>query len=225
MTDVASILILSSCTATKATDHGGRELRAEQLYTGQQHRRLMRGVDVYRSAGQPAGTLDLQIVSAKHGVVASQTPLRSYNASFSGMRRQQLRRKATRLHVPRAVAELLRPSRRLALLLLGDDYMQAAAITETTTLGAPTIVLTSPRRAARLPQLPGLHVVALDNRDAQRFSCGLVALKGELAARLLTRLGESPGTWTPLDRASLLTWLENAPSPAAVIAAEDALAA
>jgi hypothetical protein len=127
------------------------------------------------------------------------------------MRRQQLKRRAARLGIPTAVAELLRVRRRLAILLLGDNYLRAAELSSVLELRAPTLVLTSPHGATRLPAMPALHPIPLDNGDARRFSCGLVALKGDLAARLLICLAHNPNTSIPLDRATFLTWLETDP--------------
>ena len=107
MIDANSILILSACTATKAAAASEAAVPAEELYAGQQHRRLMRGVSAYRNAGQPAGPLALHIVSAGHGVVPASERLRSYDATFTGMPRPHLRRRAARLGVPRAVSDLL----------------------------------------------------------------------------------------------------------------------
>jgi hypothetical protein len=224
MSDANSILILSACTATKASEGRDVALLAENLYAGQQHRRLMRGVNAYRDAGEPAGSLELHIVSAGHGVVAASERLRSYNATFAGMGRAQLRRRATRLRVPKAVANLLAQPRRLAVLLLGEDYLHAAHLHATTALGAPTIVFTSPGGARRLPPSPQLHPVPLDNSDARRFSCGLVALKGELGARLLSRLATAPQARAPLERTNLLRWLDDESAPPSVRACRDDLA-
>jgi hypothetical protein len=208
MSDAGSILVLSACTATKAAGGGDRAVLAEELYAGQQHRRLMGGVEAYRAAGEPAGPLELHIVSAGHGVVAADEPLHSYDASFTGMRRAQLRRRAARLRVPQGVASLLRQPWRLAVLLLGENYLRAVELSSTAELGAPTLAFTSPGAAIRLPELPRLHPIPLDNNDARRFSCGLVALKGELAARLLIGLADRPGARMSLDREGLLGWLE-----------------
>jgi len=216
MKDADSILILSACTATKATRGSKLPVLAEELYAGQQHRRLMRGVQSYRVAGEPGGRLELQILSAGRGVVAADQPLRSYDATFTGMRRAQLRRRAARLGVPKAVSGLLSQRRRLAVLLLGEDYLDAAQLASGIELGAPTLVFTSPRAGARLPSLPGLYPIALDNDDARRLSCGLVALKGELAARLLLRLAHTPKARVPVERAGLLAWLEEAPESTVV---------
>lgn len=208
MSDAASILILTSCTATKAPLGRERTVLAEDLYTGQQHRRLMRGVGTYRDAGQPAGPLELYIVSAGRGVVAGNESLRHYDATFAGMGRQQLHRHGRRLGVPRAVAGLLAASWNLVVVLLGEAYLEAARITEVTSLGSQTLVFTSPRSATRLPALEGLSLITLDNSDARRFSCALVGLKGELVARLLTRLANQPTSSIPRQRRELLTWLE-----------------
>ena len=224
MSDATSILVLSACTATKTSEGSDHAVLAEELYAGQQHRRLMRGITVYRAAGQPCGPLDLHIMSAAHGVVAGDQPLRSYNASFTGMRRQALRKRAARLGVPQAVTDLLGERRRLSVLLLGDDYLRAAELDSAMELGAPTLVFTSPNSATRLPVIPGLHPIALNNGDARRFSCGLVALKGDLAARLLIRLAHAPKARIPFDRARLLSWLEEKPAMGSVRSVKQDLA-
>jgi hypothetical protein len=216
MSDAGSILILSACTATKAARPGDPPIAAQELYAGQQHRRLMSGIGAYRDAAQPHGPLELQILSAGHGVIAGETPVRSYDATFMGMPRARLRRRASRLGVPKAVATLLAQPRRLAVLLLGSDYLYAAQLPPAATLGAPTIVFTSPATARRLPDTRLLYPVALENRDARRFSCNLVALKGELAARLLRRLATHPEISIPLERDQLLDWLADDPTVGAI---------
>lgn len=210
MNDDSSILVLSACTSTK-TPNGSRRLTlAEDLYAGQQHRRLMRGINIYRAAGEPAGRLDLQILSARHGVIPGHEAVRNYDATFSGLPQERLQKRATRLGVPAAVADLLGVRRRLAILLLGDPYLRASRLQHTAELGAPTLVLTSPKGAARLPPIARLYPVALANDDARRFSCGLVGLKGELTARLLARLVDKPNEGPPLEDQQMLDWLEDA---------------
>jgi hypothetical protein len=211
MSDAPSILVLSACTASKISAGSTRAVRAEELYDGQQHRRLMRGVETYRAAAEPSGPLDLKIVSAAHGVIPGHQPLRSYDSSFSGLRPGQVHLLATKLGIPQAISSLLSARRRLAVLLLGDNYLRAAEISDDITLGAPTLVFTSPGPAARLPAVRGLHPIALSNQDARRFSCGLIGLKGELVARILSRLVHRRSTEIPLDREGMLAWLADAP--------------
>jgi hypothetical protein len=206
----SDILVLTSCTATKAPVAARRGAPAEELYAGQQHVRLMRGVNAYRGAGEPSGALDLRIVSAGHGVVPARRPLLPYDETFSELPRGEVRRRGEALGIPAAVASALAQPRALNVVLLGDLYLHASALPDDLVLGAPTLALTSPNSGRRLPDLPGLVVVGLHNREARRFSCGLAALKGELARRLLVRLADgTPAADVPATAEGFLTWLED----------------
>jgi hypothetical protein len=216
MSDDAPILVLTSCTAAKVSGSLRHAVPAESLYNGQQHQRLMRGVEVYRAAGEPGGELHLHILSAGHGVVAGHELLRSYDQSFTQLSRGEVRDRAQDLGVPTAVGDLLGRSWRLAVLLLGDDYLNAADLTERTALGGPAYAFTSPNTGQRLPQLSRLRVIPLHNHDARRFSCGLVALKGELAGRLLQGLATAPNTRWPARADLLLDRLAARPSTGVV---------
>ena len=157
MSDACSILVLSACTATKASEGSDRAVLAEELYTGQQHRRLMRGVNAYRAAAPRARPLDLYILSAAHGIIAGHERLRSYDASFTGLRRAQLNRRATRLGIPAAVAQLLGTRRALAVLLLGYNYLRAAQLSS---------VARTRRANARIHQPEQREAAANDARAA-----------------------------------------------------------
>src|SRR5689334_19310566 len=113
MSATRPILVLSTCTAKKIAT-GIARVPAEELYDGQQHRHLMRGVELYRAAAQPYGELELKIVSAGYGVVAGDELLHGYDSTFVGMRSAQLRRRAAELNIPQAVSSLLAGPRRLA---------------------------------------------------------------------------------------------------------------
>lgn len=203
-----SILVLTSCTSLKASPAGAPAQAAEALYTGQQHVRLMRGVTEYRRAGEPHGRLDLRIVSAGHGVLTGETQVGSYDETFSGVPRSEVRRRGEALGVPEAVNDLLEREWTLALVLLGDLYLHAAALSPDLRLGGPTIALTSPRSGGRIPRLSNLTVVSLYNGEARRFSCGLTSLKGELGGRLLGRLSEESVDRVPRDPVPFLKWVE-----------------
>src|SRR5262249_21222817 len=91
----------------------------------------------------------------------------------------------------------------IALVLLGDKYLQACAVAEELKLGGPALMFCGLGMATKLPRLPNLSVVTLSNTEAKRFSCGLVGLKGELAARILGKLVLEPGfSLSPKDRAT-----------------------
>lgn len=211
------VVVITSCTGEKVVDHEGqltledfkkgakhvrtreRALRrlmqpAEDLYSGQQHVRLMRGVAAYREAHPSNGagsTLDLRILSAGYGLVSGATKLAPYEATFQGMKRDELRAWAAELGVAQAFRAALAEPYDLALVLLGDDYLAACALDDAMVLGGPTIFFTGKNTAKRLPEIEDLKPIVLTNAEAKRFSCGLVALKGELASRTLTRLAAS----------------------------------
>ena len=77
--------------------------------------------------------------------------------------------------------------------MLGDDYLDACALDASVKLGGPTLLFCGKNTLKKLPKLGNLHAVALTNAEAKRFSCGLVALKGEIGSRILSRLAaDSP---------------------------------
>lgn len=214
MSDEPPILVLTSCTATKALGSPNGPVRAEDLYAGQQHLRLMRGVRAYRRARQPAGPLRLRIVSARHGLLAASTPVAVYDQSFNGLGRSGIRDRAHELGLPAAVRALLRRHWALVLILLGDDYLAAIGLGEDLELGGPTVALCGPRAALGLPAHRRLSTLTLGTAQAKRFSCGLVALKGELAGRTLGGLARRPKHLKLLQRPGFpwLDWLEALPA-------------
>ena len=153
------ILILSSCTNKKAVEHPqqltqadfergpghiaererdlAEHLRpAQSLYLGQQHVRLMRGIE----AASDRIDLDLRILSAGYGVIPGIRLVAPYEMTFSGMKKEQLKRWAALLEVPQEVRRLLSQSYDLSLILLGDDYLEACALDSSVELGGPTIL-------------------------------------------------------------------------------------
>lgn len=208
------VLVITSCTGEKAvqttndltladfrqgaTHVAAREsalaehlLPAEQIYTGLQHQRLMRGVESARL--HPSLAIDLHIVSAGYGLVPGSRKLAPYEATFIGMKKAEARDWASRLNLAADARELLAQPYDLGLVLLGDDYLEALALDETVKLGGPTLLFCGKASASRLPTLDGLRPIVLANRDATRFSCGMVGIKGELANRVLQRLTRDPG--------------------------------
>jgi hypothetical protein len=187
------ILVVSSCTATKSQTLDGQPICAESLYTGQQHMRLMRGVASYRNATQPAGKLRFHILSAFHGLLSSSRRISSYDHSFSGLPTTAIRRQGREKNVPNDIRKLLRKPFDFGMLLLGDPYLRACELDTDIKLGGPLVIFCSPAVARRMPQIAGLRTIPLANAEARRFSCGLIALKGELGGRLLSRLVAEPG--------------------------------
>ncbi len=207
------ILVLTSCTGEKSVEsvhqltlddfrEGAMHVSAcerrlahlmvpaEALYSGMQHHRLMRGVEAVRS--QPGLAIDLNIVSAGYGLVPGSRKVAPYEATFIGMKKAEARAWASQLNLAADARALLGIRYELGLVLLGDDYLDALALDETVKLGGPTLLFCGKASASRLPALQGLRPIVLANKDATRFSCGMVGIKGELASRVLERLTRDP---------------------------------
>lgn len=208
------ILVITSCTGEKAVTsdqaltlddfaRGGKHLKqrekelkdlmlpAEELYTGQQHVRLMRGVQAIREHRNNNGTplkLDLWVLSAGYGLVPGDRKLAPYECTFQGMKTKELRQWADTLKVPEQFRELVGEKYDLALILLGDSYLAACAIDATVPFSGPTLLFCGTGAAKRLPKLPKVKVTTVSNPDAKRFSCPLVSIKGEIATRLFARV-------------------------------------
>lgn len=216
--DSRRILVLTSCTGEKSVTHerpltlkdfreGAKHVRArekelgalltpaEDLYSGQQHVRLMHGVRALRETSAPddrAPKLDLWILSAGYGLVLGSRKIAPYEATFQGMGAKELRHWSEQLGIRAAVRNLLTEQYDLALLLLGDGYLKACALEEDLRLGGPTLIFCGANAAKRLPHLASGRAVVLGNPHTKQFRCGLVGLKGEVAARLLERLAHQP---------------------------------
>jgi hypothetical protein len=183
---------------------------AEEIYTGDQHVRLMRGVKALRDAAPEGLTLDLKVLSAGYGLIPGAQSIAPYEATFATMKTKELRTWADTLNIPAAIRETLAQPYDFCLLLLGDKYLEACALDATVTLGGPTLMFCGTITAKKLPTLPNLRVVTLSNPNAKRYSCGLVGLKGELAHRILAELAADPSTlatWSSED-ADLLSRLD-----------------
>jgi hypothetical protein len=208
------LLVITSCTAAKLYSPDGRLRTAESLYLGQQHLRLMRGVKTYRENEHPAGPLRLRILSAFYGLLSPTKRVATYDHTFSGLPAEAIRREAHEKDVPSSIRRELKRPLAAAVLLLGDQYLRACDLDDHVTLGGPVISFCSPAVARRLPQIDGLRTITLTNAEARRFSVGLIALKGELARRILSRLAVEPDELINLvsGDSDVLDWLESLPT-------------
>ena len=204
------ILIVTSCTGEKTSkpenqltlkdfQKGGPHLKtrekeltefrkaASELYTGQQHLRLMRGVNTVsgNNNGTPVAEIDLWVLSAGYGLVPGKQKLAPYECTFLGMKAKQLRDWADEINAPQDFRKVVADKYDLGLILLGDGYLKACNLDDKVELGGPTILFCGNGMSKSLPRIPRMRIVTLSNPEASRFSCGLVGLKGELAHRIL----------------------------------------
>lgn len=179
-----SFSVLTSCTAAKKPSPAP----AEELYLGQQQRELMRGVYVFREARH--GSLELKIVSAKHGMLRSDEMVSPYNETFRDVPRPKIRDAGIRLGLPEKAQAFMNEQVDVKLILLGRDYLDACAIDFSRPMASYTVLFNQPASAHLVPITPNLLVVPLGNMDAQRHRCPLTALKGRLAGRILQAVSE-----------------------------------
>lgn len=165
-------------------------LPAEEMYEGQQHRRLMEGVRAFRNSfGEE--TLDLQILSAGYGFIPGNRPIVPYEVTFQGMKSKDLEQWANHLKIPAEGRKLFSMKADLVLVLLGAPYLKALQLDESVFYSAPTVFLTSEGSAKYVKGQGPATILQLEKQHARTFSCGLVGLKGEIAKRLLQKLAET----------------------------------
>ncbi|MDB6175511.1 MAG: hypothetical protein JWL59_4822 [Chthoniobacteraceae bacterium] len=210
------ILTLTSCTGEKAVENPQQlvlddfqrgaahvikregELKellrtAGEIYTGEQHVRLMRGVTAFRQSATAGTTrLDLHVLSAGYGIIPENRRIAPYECTFATMKTKELADWAKALDVPEAFRKLVAQHYDFGLILLGDNYLKPCALDVAVKFGGPTLLLCGTGMAKKLPRLANVRVVTLSNLEAKRFSCALIGLKGEIAKRLLEKLAIEP---------------------------------
>ena len=158
---------------------------AGEIYSGEQHVRLMRGVTERRKDEGGGMKVDLHILSAGYGLIPEDRLVAPYEITFATMKSKELRDWADSLHVPEDFRKTVAKPYDFGLILLGDNYLTACALDSSVKLGGPTLLFCGTGMAKKLPTLANVRVVPVSNPEAKRFSCGLIGLKGELAARVL----------------------------------------
>jgi hypothetical protein len=224
------ILIITSCTGEKRVKdpHGltpqdfrkgrkhiearERELKAlmspaKNLYTGEQHIRLMRGIQAL-TAARPGTTVELRILSAGYGLISGERKIAPYEMTFNGMGKAELQAWSNELGIQGAIRAALAEPFDLGLLLLGEQYLAAANLSADLKVGGPLVAFCGKPSVPKLAAMAGVRPVQLANKDAKLFSCGMVGLKGELAKRILERIADGVGPQDVLGQVDLLSWIE-----------------
>jgi len=185
------LLVITSCTARKHSSSEGGKLPAEDLYAGEQHRRLMDGVRTYRNWSadhSDAPRLELYILSAGYGLISGDTRLPSYDVTLNGMTADEVEVVMNKHRVSERLAALLQRPFGLALVLLGDRYLRAARLDRMGKLPGHVVAFCGRRGTSWLPRADELEVVYVSNAVASAWRVGLVGLKGAMASVALSHL-------------------------------------
>lgn len=200
----STVRVITTCTSRKVANPGRADraslpglgmvpdapIPAERLYAGEQHRRLMAGVDELRNY-RP---VEVWVISAKAGFLAGERPTATYDDSFTRLGPGELRRRADDLGIAETLRAVARQPRQLTVILAGNEYFDAARLDEPVEWSGATLALVSPRSASRMPADEFLRVVPVGQAEAKRWSLPLTLLKGEIARRLFSAiaLGSDP---------------------------------
>jgi hypothetical protein len=207
------LLIISSCTNAKSVEPPNSLTMAEfkspdtlkareaelnewlrparEMYTGDQHNGLIRGINELRAAFGPQ-VANVKIVSAGYGLIDEDQLIAPYDVTFATMGRREQLAWARQLGIADAVRDAIR-GWPLVFFLLGDAYLRAVEPPIKAEAGQRLVFLCKAGVSQSLME-PGTTVASVGLNESRRFGAGYVALKGrmfELFAHSLAREDES----------------------------------
>jgi hypothetical protein len=207
------MLIISSCTNVKSVESPNSLTMADfgspdrvsareaelsswlrpacEMYAGDQHQHIMRGVNELRAA---LGTqvASVKIVSGGYGLIDENQLIAPYDVTFATMGRREQLAWARQLGVAHAVRSAIQ-GWPLVCFLLGDAYLRAVEPPIRAAPGQRLVFLCKAGLSQNLMR-PGTTIVSVGLNESRRFGAGYVALKGklfELFAHSLAREGET----------------------------------
>ncbi len=96
---------------------------AAEMYTGQQHRYLMEGLQELRMIYQK-DVVNLHIISAGYGLLRENDVIVPYNVTFQKLKQKEILKRSDRLHIHEHVETII-TDYELVFFLLGKAYVQA----------------------------------------------------------------------------------------------------
>jgi len=127
--------------------------------------------------------VDVAILSAGYGLIKENLAIAPYEVTFNGMKGHEVDSWAQHLNVHESLEQTVQ-GYDLIFLLLGDNYLRAIKLPVETKPNQTIIALTSQGSAKLVKGLSAkTFVFPLTNQDAQKYSYGLVGLKGFLFKR------------------------------------------
>lgn len=167
-------------------------LPASELYTGWQHRYMMKGVKALRGRfGSSA--CSVKIVSAGYGLVDEEQRLVPYEATFHGKPPRWIHEQSSRLGIPTAICKAV-IGYDAVMFLLGKDYLISTH--------PPLVPATKQRFIFLTSEVgPAFHlnstIVPAGPKEV-RFGSGITALKGKMFELLALGLCGAPEMWSKL---------------------------
>lgn len=157
------------------------------MYTGDQHRRVMRGVRQLRGV-VGSTSVTVSIVSAGYDVITEDRLVAPYDLTFRTMSRAEARCWAIHLGIARDVrATLHEPD--LVFVLLGARYLDALQPPLPVKDGQRLIYFVSPGGASRVAG-PGAVAIPAGVDECRRYGAGMIGLKGRMLELLAAEVAQ-----------------------------------
>lgn len=172
------ILVISSCTSKKLS----HEAPAGEIYTGGQHRYLMEGLEKVRNK-YGKHTIDLAIISAKHGLLMESDVIEPYDFTFQGLRKETILEQSNRLHI-HDKTEASISGYDLVFFLLGKEYVQALQLPFDVPDTVTQIFLLGPTHRNLIVNLPNVYFIPAGSDLARQFGVMNTNVKGAAFKRL-----------------------------------------
>ncbi len=173
-------LVITSCTSRKR-DY---KAPASEMYTGQQHQRLMEGLKQLRTC-YGKSTIDLAIISAKYGLLSENKVIAPYNVTFSGLNTGDLLERSNNLHIYEHVETLI-VDYDLVFFLLGKKYVQVLQLPFQVADSVTQIFLLGDTHRKMILELdlPNTHFVPAGESLRHALDTNFTALKGIVFKKL-----------------------------------------
>lgn len=150
---------------------------ARDMYTGHQHKELVKAVDLLRSI--PGIEVQLIIISAGFGMLQEEDLIPPYDCSFSTMRIAQVLERAKMLQIREEFINLLENDFDLIYLALGKRYLAALGVDDLSMLKTPTVLFHG-HDSTHLIRIPcAAETVKSFSKNGHEIH-GVVGFKGDL---------------------------------------------
>ncbi len=168
-------------------------LPAARLYTGWQHRYMMKGVNAIRQKFG-SGVVALRIISAGYGLVDEDRCLVPYEATFQHKRPRWISERAHRLGIPQALRQAVRDFE-VVIFLLGKEYLLSTHPPLVPRSKQRFIFLTSKRE---ISMHSSSTIVPAGKDECRAFHCVGTRLKGKMFELFAYGLCGRPDAWNAL---------------------------
>ena len=158
------------------------EVPAAVMYTGQQHRYLMQGLERIRSI-HGDGIVDLHIISAGYGLLGESDIIVPYNVTFTGLRSKEISARSDSLQLHERVETLIE-NYELVFFLVGEKYARALQLPFTGPGTVTQIFLIGTGSRKLIPDLSNTHLVPAGTSLRDKLRTTNTALKGLVFKRL-----------------------------------------